>query len=198
MEKNYLQNNVTTRMSSSELGAKLASHLADKSENIRSAHRIMQVLEIIFFVVTVAAFITALVLSFLWKSIQAQAIPAAWFMLPTSVAILTALIGLHAIIINAFPPSGFLSIFKNGSPMRLPAQPQGFSTGSKANGTGWGMLIVGLIVGAFFAVFAWAAWTVNWSILVPLITALGIILGVGIAASIVIKMASTVVKTSKR
>lgn len=198
MDKNSLQNNVSARSSSSELSAKLVSHLEGKPDNIRGAHWIMQALEIILFAVMVIVFITALVLSLLWKSIPAQTIPAAWFMLPTTIALLTALIGIHAIIINAFPPSSFLSIFKNGSPVRLPEQPQGFVTGSKANGTAWVMVLVGLIACVFFAVFAWASWTINWTILVPMIKVLGIILGVGIAASIVIKMAYTAVKTSKR
>jgi len=198
MDKNTLQDNVTARLTSSELSAKLVSHLEEKTDNIRDAHRIMQVLEMIFFSVMLLVFLTALVLSFLSKSIPTQAIPTAWFLLPTSAAVLTALIGIHAIIINAFPPSGFLSIFKNGSPMRLPAQPQGFVTGSQARGTAWAMLLVGLIAGAFFGVFAWASWTTNWTLLAPMIKVLGIILGVGIAASILIKMAYSVVKTAKR
>ena len=55
-----------------------------------------------------------------------------------------------------------------------------------------------LIAGAFFGVFAWASWTTNWTLLAPMIKVLGIILGVGIAASILIKMAYSVVKTAKR
>jgi hypothetical protein len=139
-----------------------------------------------------------LVLSFLWKSIPAQAIPTAWFLLPTSAALLTVLIGIHALIVHAFPPSSFLSIFKNGSPMRMPAQTQGFVTGSKVYGTAWVMVLIGLISGAFFATFAWASWTVNWTILIPLIKVLGVVLGVVIAASILVKLASSVVKSTKR
>jgi hypothetical protein len=198
MEQLNTKNTLSTKMSSRELGAKLATHLETKTETVRYAHKVMQVLEVIFITIMASVFITALVLSFLWKSIPTQAIPAAWFLLPTSAAFLTAMIGFHALIINAFPPSSFLSIFKNGSPMRLPAQPQGFINGNQANGTAWSMVLVGLIAGTFFAVFTWAAWTVNWTILIPLIKILGIVLGVGIAASILVKLASTVVKSTKR
>lgn len=178
------QNSSTDKPSPEQLKAQLASHLEGQPENIRTFHRAMNVLEAISFGIIMLIFITALVLSFMWKTIPAEAIPTAWFLLPVSAAISTLLIAVHTLVLKASPPSS-LTIFRSGSPIRVPGKPQGSVTGKAAVLQGWGLIVVALIVGTFFAIFAWAAWTVNWAILTPMITVLGVLLGVGIAVSIV-------------
>lgn len=178
------QNSTTDKPSSEQLKAQLASHLEGQPENIQSFHRTMNVLEGISFGIMIIIFITALVLSFMWKTIPAEAIPTAWFLLPVSAAISTLLLAVHTLVLKASPPSS-LTVFRSGTPIRLPGKPQGFVTGKAAVVQAWILILVALIVGAFFTIFAWAAWTVNWAILTPMITALGVLLGVGIAVSIV-------------
>jgi len=145
----------------------------------------MKVLESISFGIIITVFIIALVLSFMWKSIRVEAIPTAWLLLPVSASILMLLIGVHALVLRAFPPSGLFTTLQRGSSIHLPRKSQGFVTGKAAEFTAWGLILLGLIAGAFFAVFAWSAWTVNWAILTPMITVLGVLMGVVIAVSIV-------------
>ena len=183
MEKTAVQKSATEKLSSEQVKAQLASYLEGQPENIRSFHRMMKVLESISFGIIITVFIIALVLSFMWKSVPVAAIPTAWLLLPVSAAILTLLIAVHALVLRAFPPSGLFTIFQGGSPIRLPGKSQGFQTGKAAEFTAWGLILVGLIVGAFFAVFAWSAWTVNWAILTPMITILGVAMGVVIVIS---------------
>jgi hypothetical protein len=185
MDKTTVQNSASDKPSSEQLKAQLASHLEGQPENIRSFHRVMKVLESISFGIIIIVFIIALVLSFMWKSVPVEAIPTAWLLLPVSAAILMLLIAVHALVLRAFPPSGLFTIFQRGSSIRLPGKSQGFQTGKAAEFTAWGLILVGLIVGAFFSVFAWSAWTVNWTILTPMITVLGGLMGVAIAVSIV-------------
>jgi hypothetical protein len=195
MEKTTTQNSTLGRLSSEQLKAQLANHLEAQPENIRSFHRIMRIIEYISFGLMIIIFITALVLSFMWKSIPVATIPTAWMLLPVSAAILTLLIGVHVLFLHAYPPSNFLTIFKYGSPIRLPGISQGFVSGKKADLNAWGLIIGGLVVGAFFSVFAWAIWTVNWAILTPMITVLGVLLGVGIAISILFSIVQKILKT---
>jgi hypothetical protein len=190
------QNSTTDKPSSEQLKAQLASHLEGQPENIRTFHRTMNVLEGISFGLMIIIFITALVLSFMWKTIPVAAIPTAWFLLPVGAAISTLLLAVHTLVLKASPPSS-LTVFRSGSPIRVPGKPQGFVTGKAAVVQAWILILVGLVVGAFFAIFAWAAWTVNWAILTPMITILGVLMGVGIAFSILFNMAQKIFKTRK-
>ena len=185
MQKTAVQNSAADKPSSEQLNAQLASYLEGQPENIRSFHRTMKVLESISFGIIITVFIIALVLSFMWKSIRVEAIPTAWLLLPVSASILMLLIGVHALVLRAFPPSGLFTTLQRGSSIHLPRKSQGFVTGKAAEFTAWGLILLGLIAGAFFAVFAWSTWTVNWAILTPMITVLGVLMGVVIAVSIV-------------
>jgi len=185
MQKTTSQNIATQNISSYELKTQLASYLQKQPENIRSFHRAMKVLESIALGIIIMIFITALALSFMWKTIPIGAIPAAWFLLPTSVAVLMLLIAVHALRLHAFPPSSLYSIYKGGSPMQQLGKYQQFVTGKAADTQAWILILVALAVGAFFAIFAWASWTVNWAILTPMINISGIALGIVIAIGIV-------------
>jgi hypothetical protein len=185
MQKTAVQNSAADKQSSEQMKAQLASYLEEQPENIRSFHRTMKVLENISLGLIVAIFIIALVLSFMWKSIRVEAIPTAWMLLPVSGAIYTLLIGVHALVLRAFPPSDRFPSLQNSSSPHLPGKSRQFLTGKSAEGTAWGLILTGLVVGGFFAVFAWAAWTTNWAILTPMITVLGVLMGIAIAVGIV-------------
>jgi len=185
MQKTALQNSAADKPSSEHMKAQLASYLEGQPGNIRSFHRTMKVLESISLGIIIITFVIALVLSFMWKSIRVEAIPTAWMLLPVSGAIYALLIGVHALVLRAFPPSDLFPTLQRGSSIPLPRKSQGFVTGKAAEFTAWGLILLGLIAGAFFAVFAWAAWTTNWAILTPMITVLGVLMGVVIAVGIV-------------
>ncbi len=185
MEKTTVQNVATQNTSSQQLKTQLASYLEEQPENIQSFHRVMKVLESIALGIMIIIFITAMVLSFMWKTIPVGVIPATWFLLPTSVAGLMLLIAVHTLILHAYPPSNLYSIYHGGSPARSLGKYQQFVTGKDADTQALILILVALIVGAFFAIFAWASWTVNWAILTPMINISGVALGIAIAVGIV-------------
>ena len=97
----------------------------------------------------------------------------------------------HTLRLHAYPTSFFYKIYQGGSPARLFGKYQQFVTGKAADTQALILILVALIVGTFFALFAWAAWTVNWAFLTPMInisgTALGIIIAVGIVGGMILK-----------
>jgi hypothetical protein len=185
MEKTTLDNVATHNISSQQLKTQLANYLEEQPENIRSLHRVMNILESITLSIVIVIFITALVLSFMWKTIPVAAIPAAWFLLPTSTAVLMLLIAVHSLCLHAYPPSGLYNIYQGGSPARMLGKYQQFVTGKAADTQAIILILTAVIVGAFFAIFAWASWTVNWAILTPMINISGAALGIAIAVGIV-------------
>ena len=192
MENTTVTNSATDKQRSEQMKAQLASYLKDQPEDMRSFHRVMKVLESISFGIILLVFIVALVLSFMWKTIPVAAIPTAWMLLPVSGAILAVLTGVHALVLGAFPPTATLSIAQRGSPVQKLGKARGFVTGKAAKLQACGIILVGLIAGAFFAVFAWSTWTANWAVLTPMITILGTVMGVAIAASIVVGMLTNI------
>ncbi len=186
MEKTTGSNSTIELQKSEEIKARRESYLENKPETMRSFHRVMNVLENISFVFIIFVFITALVLSFLGKSIPVQAIPAAWLFLPVSVIILWLISSVHTLVLGAFLPSGLLAYVLRDSAVRSPWKTQGFISGRGARILAGGQIFVCLVVGGFFTVFAWAAWTVNWTVLTPMISILGTLIGVAMAISIVV------------
>ena len=198
METTTPSTKTTAKVSSKEIKSLVASYLAEQPESTRSFHRLMNVLEGISVGLIAVVFVAALVLSFMWKTIPTQAIPAAWFLLPVSGALLLLLICVHAIVLRIFPPSSLYLALQGGSAIPFSAKTRQFRSGKAAVSLAWGLLALALVLGAFFAVFAWAAWTVNWELLTPMITVLGYALGITIAVGIVGGMiAKTYQKLSK-
>jgi hypothetical protein len=185
MVNKSLHNEATDNISSQKLKTQLASYLEEQPENIRSFHRVFKVLESIALSIMIIIFITALVFSFMWKTIPAGTISAAWFLLPVSAAGLMLLIAGHSLSLHAYPPSSLYSIYQGGSPARLFGKYQQFVTGKAADTQALILILVALIVGVFFAFFAWASWTVNWTILTPMINISGVAMGIVIAIGIV-------------
>jgi len=186
------------KLSSKEIKALVASCLAEQPANMRSFHRLMNVLESISVGIIFLVFIAALVLSFMWQSIPTQAIPTAWFLLPVSGALLLLLISVHGIVLRIFPPSSLYLVLQRGSSIPFSDKTQQFRTGKAAVSLGWGLLLLGVVLGGFFATFAWAAWTVNWDFLTPMITVLGTFMGIGITAGIVGGMIAKTVQQIKK
>jgi len=179
--------NETTNVKKIETGKEAREHLRlqlseyveKQPESTQSFHRWMKLLEAAGAGIIAAAFITALYFSFAWKRIDPILIPTAWFAFVVSASPLAVLIGLHSLILKAFPP------------VILPGKVQKFVTGSGAMWPGWGFILMGLAVAAFWGLFAYATWTLNWAMLKTLIS----ILGVGMTISILYAIFQKILKS---
>jgi len=111
--------------------------------------------------------------------------PAPGFLLPVSGTILLLLICIHAIGLKVFPPSSLYIVLQKSAAIPFSEKSRQFRTGKAAVALAWGLIALGVVLGSFFALFAWAAWTVNWEFLTPMITILGTLMGVTIAVGII-------------
>lgn len=191
-----VQPSVTRAQAKEQLKQELAHYLEQQSESMRTFHRWMKGLEWASVALTVIVFIVALVVSINWTNVPKNLIPTAWFALPGSFSSILLLLGLHTIILKASPAGSGLpaTIQRSAPPTPQLRKNLPFVTGREAVGRGWAFVIGGLLLGAFWGLFAYAAWTLNWAILTPMITFLGVLMGVAIVFGMIL---TTVQKISK-
>jgi hypothetical protein len=190
----------TKKEAREQLKLQLAQYVAEQPESRRAFDRWMKGLEVASLGLVAALFLLAMVVSIGWTNVPLQAIPTAWFAFVGSFSLTIVLVGLHAIILRAFPPVGGLqySMVHGYSPMRVPGKQSKFVTGREAVIKGWGVVVMGVLAGAFWAVFGYASWTINMAILTPMITILAYVLGIGIAFSIVYSIFSSIFRSISR
>ena len=150
----------------------LAEFVARQPASTQNSHRWMKRLEVAGVGIIVAAFIAAMYVSVNAKSVPPMVIPVAWFLFVASVTPTIVLVGIHTLILQAFPP------------IILPGKQQKFVTGPAAVWNGWGLVLGGLVGAAFWGLFAYATGTFNLAMLEPLINVLGVALSAGIVVSI--------------
>ena len=154
----------------------LAQYTGQQPESAQSLHRWMKRLEVAGVGIIVGAFVVALYVSIAWQSVNPIVIPIAWFVFAASVAPAMIFIGLDAITPRAFPP------------VVWPGKPPTFVTGSGAVRTGWAFILIALVAAAFWGFFAYAVGTLNFALIAPLVTILGVTMGVGMAVSIIYRL----------
>jgi hypothetical protein len=154
----------------SDYSAKLAQYVAQQPRSRRNFDRVMKVLEVAALALIAGYLAWAIYVSISWSA--PNRIAAVWFCLPITVVVLMVLVGVHAAGLGAF------------FPVMVPGGPKEFVTGSKAVANGVGMALVLLVVAAFWGVFAWGMWTVNWTILEPLIQITVAVVGVGVVIAV--------------
>lgn len=167
-----VQKSVTDKEARALLKVQLAEYLAGHPET-QFAHTWMKRAEAVWLGIVIAAFASALYGSFAWANANPIMIAPAWFAFAACLSLLTALNGLHAILIRAFPP------------VILPGKVQKFVSGSGAVWIGGASIVGGLILAGLWVAFAYYTAASNLTILIPLINALGIVVSIGILIAIV-------------
>ena len=195
-----LQETVSKKEAREQTRRQLAAYLEQQPGSVRAFDRWMKALEWLSMGVAAILFITALVISFLWKSVPAQAIAAAWLAFPASICFTMLLTGLHSLILKAYPPvvGPQTSAVGVSIPGVTKVKDQAFLTNREALGRGWTFLIAGMVGVAFWGLLAYAAWTLNWAMLGPMISIIGVALGVAIAGSILLGIIKGVVQAINR
>jgi hypothetical protein len=164
------------------LQLQIAQYVEQQPESKQAFHKWMKRLEAVGVGVILVAFSTALYISIAWKSVDPIVIPIAWFGFAASASPLFMLVGLHTIVLKAFPP------------IVLPGSKQKFVTGGGAVWPGWGYVVLALALVAFWGFFAYAVATQNWALLTPLIGFLGIAMSVMIVVGMLL---ATIQKLTK-
>jgi len=142
----------------------------------------MKRLEVAGLGIILAIFLMALYVSFAWKSTPGNLIAVAWFVFVASAGPTLVLIGIHTLLLKAFPP------------IVMPGMPQRFVTGRAAVWPGLGFILMGLAISLFWGFFAYTVGTFNLAMLEPLIRILGVGLGIVIAVGILFSIAQRIVK----
>lgn len=152
--------------------AQLTEHLAGQPQSVHSAHKWMKRVEVIGLGIVVATFAFALYGSFAWASVNPTMIPIAWFAFAACLSLMTMLLGLHAILIRAFPP------------VILPGKLPRFVSGSAAMWMGVASLVGGLILAGVWVGFGYSAATFNLALIAPLSNILGVLVTIVIVYSL--------------
>ena len=163
--------------------AQLAEYMERQPESTQNSHRWLKRLEVAGVGIIVATFIAAMYVSVNSKSFPPMMIPMTWFLFVVSVTPTIVLVGIHTLILGAFPP------------IILPGKKQKFVTGRAAAWNGWGLVLGGLVGAAFWVIFAYAVGTFNLDLLVPLINVLGVAVSVVIAVSVLFSIYRSITRS---
>ena len=164
-----------------ELVKKSARYLEQQPESVRAADKVMKSLEAVSLVLPLAGLITAIVLIVTGSASLNQSIPAAIFAVMGCFTPWMFLLGLHSVLIRAFPPVRYL--MADQTPKSL-----GFFTGSTAVGMGVFLMAAALFSAAFCAMGAYAFFNPNiLDILIPLIVVFAV--GTGVLGTLIRKRA---------
>jgi len=169
-----------------ELKAQLAGHVAQQPESKQVFHSVMKALEVAGLALVAAAFAVAMYVSINHTAVSGTAIATAWFVFPVSLAPLMILIGVHSIGLKAY------------FPIVLPGKPQRFVTGSKAVWSGLGLIVIALVVGAFWGAIAWAVWSGDTALIGAYARILGTVMGIVIAIAIPVAIVGSLFRQISR
>jgi len=138
-----------TAVSKQELVGRLAHYLEQQPESVRASDKLMKRLEVASLFLPAAALVAAIVLITTSGASLSESIPAAVFAVWGCCALWILLIGVHSIVIRAFPPVPYLMASQTKT------RP-GFYTGSTAVGMGAFIIVAGLVFAACCAMGAYA------------------------------------------
>ena len=150
-------------VSKEEMVDRLARHLEQQPESVRASDKLMKRLELASLILPLAALVAAIVLVATSSASLSESIPAAVFGVWGCLAPCIFLIGLHSVVIRAFPPVRTLMAAQaKTSP--------GFFTGSTAVGMGVFIMVAALVFAVCCAMGAYAFFNPDiLDILIPVI-----------------------------
>jgi hypothetical protein len=149
-------------VSKEEMVGRLAHYLEQQPESVRASNKWLKRLEAASLVLPLAALVAAIVLIVTSGAALWQSIPAAVFAVWGCLAPCIFLVGLHSVLIRAFPPVGVLMAAQTKSP--------GFFTGSTAVGMGAFIMVAAMFFAACCAMGAYAFFNPDiLEILIPVI-----------------------------
>jgi hypothetical protein len=164
-----------------ELVKRWARYLEQQPDSVRASDKLMKGLEAASLLLPIAGLVTAIVLIVTGSTSLNQSIPAAIFAVMGCFTPWMFLLGLHSVLIRAFPPVRYL--MADQTPKSL-----GFFTGSTAVGMGVFLMVAALFSAAFCAMGAYAFFNPNiLDILIPLIIVFSV--GTGVLGTLIRKRA---------
>jgi len=150
-------------VSKEEMVDRLARHLELQSESVQASDKLLKRLEVASLILPVAALVVAIVLVATIGASLSKSIPAALFGVWGFLAPCIFLIGLHSIVIRAFPPVPYLMAAQT---MKNP----GFFAGPVAVGMGVFIIVSALVFAACCAMGGCAFFNPNiLHVLIPVI-----------------------------
>jgi hypothetical protein len=160
-------------VSKEEMVGRLAHYLEQQPESVRASDKLMKRLEVASLILPLAALVVAIVRIATSSASLAKSIPAAVFAVWGCFALWMFLVGLHSVVIRAFPPVWYLMAAQaKKSP--------GFFTGGEAVGIGVFIMLAALVFAACCAMGAYAFFDPNiLSILIPVIIVFSVATGLG-------------------
>jgi hypothetical protein len=157
---------VTVDEAKPDLKTQLAEYVAGQPVSTQVMHNWMNWLTIASMAVPVGLFARALYFSINWKRVDPIQIPIAWFLFVAGGTVFMFITGLHAVLLRAFPP--------------IPELSSRFVTGKNAVWRGAGMMVVALLIAAFWGFFfAYVVWTRNMAMVEVMVKILANVVGVG-------------------
>ena len=160
-----------------EMVKRLARYLEQQPESVRASDKLMKGLEMASLILPIAGLVTAVVLIVTGSASLNQSIPAAVFAVMGCMAPWIFLIGLHTIVIRAFPPVRYLMAEQTEKSL-------GFFTGNEAVGMGVFIMVAALFFAACCAMGAYAFFNPDiLDILIPVIIVFSV--GAGISGTYV-------------
>ena len=150
-------------VSKEEMVDRLARHLELQSESVQASDKLLKRLEVASLILPVAALVVAIVLIATSSASLSKSIPAAVFAVWGCFALWIFLIGLHSIVIRAFPPVPYLMAVQT-------KKAPGFVTGSAAAAMGVFIVVSALVFAACCAMGGYAFFSPEiLDILIPVI-----------------------------
>ncbi|MBN1661405.1 MAG: hypothetical protein JXA93_23640 [Anaerolineae bacterium] len=165
-----------------ETRVRFAEYMAQQPTWKQAFHKWVKVLEAASLALIAGWLTLALYVSIQHTAVAGTTITAAWFSFPVSAVPLIILMGLHTAVLRASVPS------------LLPGKSPRFATGSRAVWSGWGIVVVALVAGAFWGTLAWAVWSFDAAMIGSYISIVGNMMGIVIGASILLGLVSGVCK----
>ena len=93
--------------SGAETSVQLAGHVAQQPASIQRTHKLMLALEAAIVIAYIGLFVAAVYVSVTWKRHGELAVPRWWMVSQVGAALFMAIMGLHALIVKAYPPIPF-------------------------------------------------------------------------------------------